>query len=83
MTGEDIKKLGIEKWNETFEMFTNPPTKGMRNLGIDLIIFGKMNDTLADDVFGSGTLRYMDHEHNRPIAGVLTINSKIDLSRIN
>jgi hypothetical protein len=80
---EQIQSTGIEKWNETFPMFGDNSYMGIANLGIDLVLFGKMDDTLDDDVFGSGDYCFLDYYNDRPIAGILTINSKIDLSKNN
>ena len=79
LTPDKIKAMGIDNFNTTFPIFTDPPTAGMNDLGYDLIVFGKFNNSLADDIFASSELRYIAKD-GRIIVGLIGINSKIDLS---
>ena len=54
----------------------------MRSLQIDLIIFGKLDDTMDDSTLASGDSYFVDN-NKRPLTGVVTFNSKIDFSNKN
>jgi len=79
---ESIKEMGIESWNESCPCLGNSYSKGMRSLQIDLIIFGKLDDTMDDSTLASGDSYFVDN-NKRPLTGVVTFNSKIDFSNKN
>ena len=76
-----IQSYGIDSWNQTLPIFMNPARKGMRDIGVDIIIFGKFDNSLEDDVFASSEAKGYDPNNDRIITGVLYINSKINLEK--
>ena len=74
--------MGIESWNESCPCLGNSYSKGMQSLQIDLIIFGKLDDTMDDSTLASGESYFIDN-NKRPLTGVVTFNSKIDFSNKN
>lgn len=81
--GTDQKEeMGIESWNDTYPCLGDNRYTGMKSLGIDLILFGKLDDQMDNLTLASGDSFYIDKNY-RPLTGVITINSKIDLSRKN
>ena len=76
-----IQSYGIDSWNQTFPIFMNPARKGMRDIGVDMVIFGKFDNSLEDDVFASSEAKGYDPNNDRIITGVLYINSKINLEK--
>ena len=78
---EDIEKILIEDWNKTI-IGTNAP-KSMKELGIDLIIFGRFDDHMDESTLANAGVRYMDAETNQPLIGVVNINTKVNYSKIN
>ena len=76
-----IQSYGIDSWNQTFPIFMSPARKGMRDIGVDMVIFGKFDNSLEDDVFASSEAKGYDPNNDRIITGVLYINSKINLEK--
>ena len=79
-TDEQIQAIQIEEWNKT--MFGTDATGDMASFDIDLIIFGRFDDQLSEEVLASAWSRYSD-TNGRPVVGVVSINPKIEYSKLN
>ena len=76
---EALTKMGVESWNTSVACLGNNADRGMLNLGLDLLIFAKFSDSMADSDYASGTSYYID-DYNKPLVGFITFNSKMDLT---
>ena len=79
-TDEKIKQIKIDDWDKTI-VGTNAP-KDTAELDIDLIIFGRFDDTMPESTLASAGPRYTDPETGRPIIGIVNINTKIDYTKL-
>ena len=79
-TDEQIQAIQIEDWNKTV---LGTDAKGdMASFDIDLIILGRFDDQLSEEVLASAWPRYSG-TNGRPIVGVVSINPKIAYSKLN
>ena len=79
-TDEQIQAIQIEDWNKT--MFGTDASGDMASFDIDLIIFGRLDVQLSEEVLASAWPRYSD-TNGRPVVGVVSINPKIEYSKLN
>ena len=75
---EDMADMEIEVWDTSVGCLGDNPSKGMSSLGYDLMIFPIFSDGLGN-TFASSTSFYVGND-KRPLTGVITINSQLDLS---
>ena len=81
ITDEQIESILINDWNRTIVGNTAP--KGLKELGIDLIIFGRFDDEMDEYVLASAGACYIDAKTSQPIVGIVNINSNVNYSKIN
>ena len=81
ITDEQIESILIYDWNRT--IVGNMAEKGMKELGIDLIIFGRFDDEMDEYVLANAGARYIDVKTSRPLVGIVNINSNVNYSKIN
>ena len=75
---EKLTSLGIESWNTSVECLGDNYQKGTATLGLDILVFAIFSDSMDDSVYASGVAHYsIDY---KPILGVITFNSKMDLT---
>ena len=80
-TDEEIKKIEIYHWNKT--VVGSGVNADNKTLGIDLIIFGRFDNKLAESTLASAGMKYYDKEKGQPLVGVININPNANYSKIN
>ena len=80
-TDEEIKKIEINYWNKT--VIGSGATNNIKTLGIDLIIFGRFNESMDESTLASAGMKYYVNETGQPLVGVININLKANYSKIN
>ena len=76
---EQLTKMGVESWNTSLGCLGDNAKKGMASLGLDILIFSKFSDSMKDSIYSSG-ITYYDDDKSKPLVGVITFNSKMDLT---
>ena len=80
-TDEQIESILISDWNKT--IVGSNAEGDMASKDIDLIIFGRFDNKMAEWVLASAAPSYVDNENSRPIVGVVNINTNIIYSQLN
>ena len=80
-TDDQITAIKINDWNKTI-IGTNA-IGNSQELGIDLFIFGRLDDQMDQYTLASAGPRYSDSINHRPIIGVVNINTKVNYSKIH
>ena len=78
---KEIKDIKIEDWNKTIVGST--ANDNMKNLGIDLIIFGRIDDKMDNQTLASAGPKYSVEETGQPLIGLVNINANVNYSKIN
>ena len=76
---EDFEKLNISKWDTSK---INEET-GLKTQGIDLAIFGSIENLGSDQTLATATARAFDQPSGQPYIGVVKINKNINYSLKN
>ena len=77
---EGITNILIEDWNKSM-IGTN--ASDSKTLGIDLFIFGRLDDNMDNFTLASAGPRYLEETTGQPLVGVVNINTKVNYSKIN
>ena len=93
---EEYENLFINSLNKAVKTFTNIPIDdwnktmvgtnavgGMASLGIDLIIFGKLDDEMGSSTLASAGPYYIVKDTGQPLVGIVYINTRVNYSKIN
>ena len=80
-TDENITNIPIDDWNKT--MVGTNAVGGMASLGIDLIIFGKLDDEMGSSTLASAGPYYIVKDTGQPLVGIVYINTRVNYSKIN
>ena len=80
-TDEQIESILISDWNKT--IVGSNAEGDLASKDIDLIIFGRFDNKMAEGVLASAAPSYVDNENSRPIVGVVNINTNIIYSQLN
>ena len=78
---EDILLMGIEDWNKT--IFGKSAKGHNVKLGIDLFIFGRLDDQMNNSTLASARIMHYVQETGQPLTGIININAKANYSKIN
>ena len=76
-----ITDMGIEVWNKT--VIGNNSIGDTNSLGIDLFIFGRLDDEMDPHTLATAGPRLIVPETGQPLVGLVNINTKVDYSKIN
>ena len=79
-TDDQITAIKINDWNKTI-IGTNA-IGNSQELGIDLFIFGRLDDQMDQYTLASAGPRYSIDGTGQPLVGVVNINSKVDYSKL-
>ena len=77
---ENIINILIPDWNKTL-IGTNA-VGGLKDLGIDLFIFGRFDDKMDEMTLANAGARYTDMDTGQPIVGLVNINTKVNYGKI-
>ena len=79
LNDETIRKMEIEDWNKTI-IGTNA-TGDVYSLGIDLIIFARIDNTIEDSALANALATVHLYPTHQPLIGLVNINPKYDYSK--
>ena len=80
---KDLKELDIKKWDK--EKFGDTATKkniDMLTLGIDLVIFAKIEE-MDEYTIAAASAYYLQPTNKQPLLGIVFINTNINFTKIN
>ena len=80
-TDNNIKNINISYWNKT--VVGSEAKDDLAAQDIDMILFGRFDENMDKSTLASAGPRYTDPDTNRPVIGVVNINTKVDYSKIN
>ena len=80
-TDDQIANINIQEWNKSL-IGTNA-IGHTGELGIDLFIFGRVDDQMELSTLATAGPKYFDPNSGRPLVGVVNINKNVNYSKIN
>ena len=78
---EQIISIKIYDWNKT--MIGTNAIGSNKDLGIDLFIFGRLDDQMDQYTLATEGPKYSEPYSHRPLVSVVNINTKVNYSKIH